>query len=195
MDIAAACLAVGPVAEPMLAVRVVESAIRAVRRIIDNGTLLTQVSAALETALRAIARLGHGGWPGSVGSASPMRATPTREAVGVAPDGRAGGARRNPAGKLAGDSGHAQGSQRRVRDGLGYGRRRQTRALRQRFRREPGADFDRCVRALSGWIGSYVRSAASPAPETPPDGSGAVGGEAEVAAAAAAEDTVEAESA
>ena len=50
----AAYLAVRSVAEPMCADRVLEPDIRAVRRMIDNGTLLAQVNAALREPLRPI---------------------------------------------------------------------------------------------------------------------------------------------
>ncbi|MBP7747758.1 MAG: histidine ammonia-lyase [Phycisphaerae bacterium] len=53
----AAYLALRRVAEPMLADRMLEPDIRAVRRIIDNGTLLAAVNARLETPLRGIPAL------------------------------------------------------------------------------------------------------------------------------------------
>jgi len=53
----AAYLALRRVAEPMLAARMLEPDIRAVRRIIDNGTLLAAVNARLETPLRGIPAL------------------------------------------------------------------------------------------------------------------------------------------
>ena len=56
---AAAYQAVRGVAEPMLADRVLEPDIRAVRRLISDGHLLTQVNAALPTPLRHIPALGR----------------------------------------------------------------------------------------------------------------------------------------
>ena len=47
-------MAVRSAAEPMCADRMLEPDIRAVRRIIDNGTLLAQVNAALHKPLRPI---------------------------------------------------------------------------------------------------------------------------------------------
>lgn len=53
----AAYLAVRRVAEPMLADRVLEPDVRAVRRMISSGDLLAQVNAALDSPLRGIPAL------------------------------------------------------------------------------------------------------------------------------------------